>query len=196
MPIQTYARTETLSNRLASKLVASELLHKEALDAGGAALAVLCQREKPMLSSLAPVQACTQREVWVGGVVSETLRVILGLHRRVPIHKASSSARRFLARWQKLATVVQLAVREVEKLAFAFPAQTTRWHVDRLVECSWCHTTAIVHIVSERLGRGRVSASAIKRAFRHAVEARDGQPPGEACIKLLEAALLELRAAA
>lgn len=197
MPIQTYARTETLSSRLASKLVASDLLHAEALDAGaGAALAELCLREKPMLSSLAPVQACTQREVWVGGAVSGTLGVLLGLHRRVPIHKASSSARRFLARWQKLATVVQLAVHEVEKLAFAFPAQTTRWHVDRLVACSWCHVTAIVHIVSERLGRGRVPAAAIKRAFRRAVEARDGQPPGEACIKLLEEALLALRAAA
>ena len=61
-PIQTYARTETLGNRLAGKLVASDLLHDEALDAGaGAALAVLCQREKPVLSALAPEMACTQR---------------------------------------------------------------------------------------------------------------------------------------
>jgi hypothetical protein len=104
-----------------------------------------------------------------------------------------SSARCFLVRWQKLATLAQLAVREVEKLTFAFPAQTTRWAVDWLVECSWCHMTAIVHIISKRL-RGRVSASAIKRAFRRAVEHRDGQPPGEASIKLLEEALL--RAAA
>ena len=49
--------------------------------------------------------------------------------------------------------------------------------------------TAIVHIISKRM-QGRVSASAIKRAFRRAVEARDGQPPGEAAIKLLEEALL------
>ena len=113
----------------------------------------------------------------------------------MPIHKASSlsSARRSLVRWQKLATLVRLAVHEVEKLAFAFPAQTTRWHVDRLVECYWCHMTAIVHIISKRL-QGRVSASAIKRAFRRAVEARDGQPPGEACIKLLEEALLHAAA--
>ena len=57
----------------------------------------------------------------------------------MPIHKAFSlsSARRSLVRWQKLATLVRLAVHEVEKLAFAFPAQTTRWHVDRLVECYW-----------------------------------------------------------
>ena len=64
-PIQTYSRTETLSDKVASKLLASDLLHDEALDAGAsAALAVLCQREKPMLSSLAPAQACAQR---VGG---------------------------------------------------------------------------------------------------------------------------------
>ena len=97
-------------------------------------------------------------------------------------------ARRSLVRWQKLAALVRLAVHEVEKLAFAFPAQPTRWHVDRLVECGWCHMTAIVHVVSKRL-RGRVSASAIKRAFRRAVEARDGRPAGEACVKLLEEAL-------
>ena len=108
--------------------------------------------------------------------------------------KALSSARRSLMRWQKLATLVRLAVHEVEKLAFAFPAQPTRWHVDRLVECGWCHMTAIVHVVSKRL-RGQVSASAIKRAFRRAVEARDGRSPGEACVKLLEEALV-LRAAA
>ena len=64
-PIQTYSRTETLSDKVASKLLASDLLRDEALDAGAsAALAVLCQREKPMLSSLAPAQACAQR---VGG---------------------------------------------------------------------------------------------------------------------------------
>ena len=62
-PIQTYARADLLGDRVASKLIASDLLHKEALEAGaGAALDVLCQREKPMLSALAPVQACTQRE--------------------------------------------------------------------------------------------------------------------------------------
>ena len=49
--------------------------------------------------------------------------------------------------------------------------------------------TAIVHIISKQL-QGRVSASAIKRAFRRAVEARDGKPPGEAAVKLLEEALL------
>ena len=104
------------------------------------------------------------------------------------------SSRRSLLRGQKLAALVRLAVHEVEKLAFAFPAQPTRWHVDRLVESGWCHMTAIVHVVSKRL-RGRVSASAIKRAFRRAVEARDGRPAGEACVKLLEEALA-LRAAA
>ena len=63
-PIQTYSRTETLSDKVASKLLASDLLHDEALDAGAsAALAVLCQREKPMLSS-APAQACAQRVGW------------------------------------------------------------------------------------------------------------------------------------
>ena len=67
-PIQTYSRTETLSDKVASKLLASDLLHDEALGAGAsAALAVLCQREKPMLSSLAPAQACAQRVGWVLG---------------------------------------------------------------------------------------------------------------------------------
>ena len=142
----------------------------------------------------------------MGGVRSDgtlgVLLVLLGVHSvhpRVPhpagaSQKALSSARRSLVRWQKLAALVRLAVHEVEKLAFAFPAQPTRWHVDRLVECGWCHMAAIVHVVSKRL-RGRVSASAIKRAFRRAVEARDGRPPGEACVKLLEQALV-LRAAA
>ena len=102
-----------------------------------------------------------------------------------------SSARRFLVRWQKLNALVRLAVREVEKLALAFPAQPTRWHVDWLAECSWCHMSAIVRIISERL-RGRATDSAIKRAFRRAIEARDGQPPGEASIKLLEEALLRV----
>ena len=115
------------------------------------------------------------------------------LHGLVPsrpaLCAALSSARRFLVRWQKLNALVRLAVQEVEKLAFAFPAQTTRWHVGWLVECSWCHMAAIVRIVSERL-RGRVSTSVIKRAFRRAVKARDTSPPGEASITLLEEALL------
>lgn len=60
-PILTYARADQLSGRLASKLVASGLLHDTAHDAGTAALAVLCLREKPLLSALAPVQACSWR---------------------------------------------------------------------------------------------------------------------------------------
>ena len=61
-PMQTYARADTLSSRLASKLTVSGLLHDAAQDNGAVALAVLCQREKSMLSALAPVQACTRKE--------------------------------------------------------------------------------------------------------------------------------------
>ena len=79
----------------------------------------------------------------MGGVSDGMLGVLPGAPRRAqrapPVphpaganQKALSSARHSLVRWQKLATLVRLAVHEVEKLAFAFPAQPTRWHVDRL----------------------------------------------------------------
>ena len=89
---------------------------------------------------------------------------------------------------QRLNALERLAGLEVERLAFAWPAKPTTWHVERLAQSSWDHAAAIVGVVEARLEGQVVSSSAIKRAFRRAVEQRSPEP-GEACVAMLEEAL-------
>ena len=89
---------------------------------------------------------------------------------------------------QRLNALERLAGLEVERLAFAWPAKPTTWHVEWLAQSSWDHAAAIVGVVETRLEGQVVSTSAIKRAFRRAVEQRSPEP-GEACVAMLEEAL-------
>ena len=90
----------------------------------------------------------------------------------------------------RLAALLQLVEKEVFKVQFAFPAEVDA--VDVLVESDFDHSRAIVCIIAEKLEH-RVSANAIKRAFRKAVaqnRKNNAADVGDACIELLEQALL------